>query len=299
MTQLSNDEPLDVQRSHPRTIGWVGTTALAMGGSNQSLYLIGALFVGQGAIPGQGSAAIPLLILGLLLSWAAVPGWTELVLLSPNRVGGIAAACSKAFEPYSHVLSALAASCYWWGWVPICGLAAMLAASIIHQWLLPWIAINGIAIAIICSFVAVNLWSIRLVVALAIPIAATSATLAFLSAFMPIVTGHVDWHQATTFHLTTPFHGWFGSVTSFMAGLYLIGFSAPPSRLPHAMSARRSTRRAIFRARCLPAPQWPVCILSSCPSFGWVFLDRKRWAAIWQWNSGLPLHRSSAHLPRP
>lgn len=256
MTQLSNDEPLDVQRSHPRTIGWVGTTALAMGGSNQSLYLIGALFVGQGAIPGQGSAAIPLLILGLLLSWAAVPGWTELVLLSPNRVGGIAAACSKAFEPYSHVLSALAASCYWWGWVPICGLAAMLAASIIHQWLLPWIAINGIAIAIICSFVAVNLWSIRLVVALAIPIAATSATLAFLSAFMPIVTGHVDWHQATTFHLTTPFHGWFGSVTSFMAGLYLIGFSAPAfeaaaCHVGETVDPARNIPRAMFASAAM------------------------------------------------
>ena len=62
---------------HPRTLGWVQTTALAMGGSNQSLFLIGALIVGQGAIPGQGTAAIPLLALGLLLSWAALPGWTD------------------------------------------------------------------------------------------------------------------------------------------------------------------------------------------------------------------------------
>ena len=50
---------------HPRTLGWVTTTALAMGGSNQSLFIIGALLVGQGAIPGQGTAAIPLLALGL------------------------------------------------------------------------------------------------------------------------------------------------------------------------------------------------------------------------------------------
>src|SRR4029079_19296841 len=38
---------------HPRSCGWVGTTALAMGGSNQSLFLIGALIVSQ------GSAAVP------------------------------------------------------------------------------------------------------------------------------------------------------------------------------------------------------------------------------------------------
>jgi hypothetical protein len=31
---------------HPRVLGWVGTTALAMGGSNQMIFLITALFVG-------------------------------------------------------------------------------------------------------------------------------------------------------------------------------------------------------------------------------------------------------------
>jgi len=94
---------------HPRTIGWIGTTALAMGGSNQSLFLIGALFLSQ------GSAAVPLLIVGLLLSWAAAFGWTELILMFPNRVGGIAATCAEAFRPYSPVLANLTGVCYWWG----------------------------------------------------------------------------------------------------------------------------------------------------------------------------------------
>jgi hypothetical protein len=49
-------------------------TALAMSGSNQSIFLIGAFFAGQRTIAGQGSAAVPLLICGLLLSWAAAPG---------------------------------------------------------------------------------------------------------------------------------------------------------------------------------------------------------------------------------
>src|ERR1700740_2202835 len=103
----------DPARLHPRSLCWIGTTALAMGGSNQSLFLIAALFAGQGDIPGQGSAAVPLLIAGLLLSWAAAPGWTELILMWPNRVGGIAAACSEAFRPYNPVLSALTGCCYW------------------------------------------------------------------------------------------------------------------------------------------------------------------------------------------
>ncbi len=84
---------------HPPQLGWIGTTALAMGGSNQSLFLIAVLFAGQDGISGQGSAAVPLLVLGLLLSYAAAPGWTELVLMSPKRVGGIAAACTDAFRP--------------------------------------------------------------------------------------------------------------------------------------------------------------------------------------------------------
>src|SRR6266446_6412867 len=87
--------------AHPRTIGWLGTTALAMGGSNQSLFILAALLIGQDKILGQGSAAVPLLIMGLLLAWVAAPGWTELVLMYPKRVGGIAATCAEAFRPYN------------------------------------------------------------------------------------------------------------------------------------------------------------------------------------------------------
>jgi diguanylate cyclase (GGDEF)-like protein len=241
----------ETAKPHPRTIGWVSTTALALGGSNQSLFLVGALFAGQGTISGQGSAAVPLLIVGLLLGWAAAPGWTELVLLSPNRVGGIAAACSDAFRPYSSVLSALTGSCYWWGWVPTCGITALLSASAIQQWFLPTVPLNALAIAIIGVFVVVNLCGLRAVSWVAVPICAVSSTLAFLSALIPMLTGHVDWHQAATFHLTTPFAGWFGGVTSLMAGLYLIGFAAPAfeaatCHVGETVDPVRNVPRAVF-----------------------------------------------------
>ncbi|MBV9702876.1 MAG: amino acid permease, partial [Methylobacteriaceae bacterium] len=213
--------------AHPRTLGWIGTTALAMGGSNQSLFLIAALFIGQGSIPGQGSAAVPLLIVGLLLSWAAAPAWTELVVMWPDRVGGIAAACAEAFRPYSPVLSALTGTCYWWGWVPTCGLTALLSAAALQQWFLPGLPVEALACAIVALFTLVNLCGIKWVARLAIPVATASASLAFLSVLAPLVSGEVDWRQAMDFKLTTPFPGWFGSVTSVMAGLYLIGFAAP------------------------------------------------------------------------
>ena len=212
---------------HPRTLGWIGTTALAMGGSNQSLFLIGALFVGQGDILGQGSAAVPLLALGLLLSWAAAPGWTELVLMWPNRVGGIAATCSEAFRPYAPVLANLAGTCYWWGWVPTCGLTALLSAAAIKSWYLPDVSVDALACGLVMLFMGVNLMGVKWVSRMTTPIAAVSAILAFLSGFVPIFSGTVDWKQAFDFHLTTPFPGFFGDVTSLMAGLYLIGFAAP------------------------------------------------------------------------
>ena len=237
--------------AHPRTVGWFGTTAVAMGGINQSLFLLGALFVGQGAIRGQGSAAIPLLAVGLLLSWAATPGWTELILMYPNRVGGIAATCAEAFRPYSPMLANLTGVCYWWGWVPTCGLTALLSASAINQWYLPWFPVPLLASCIVLFFTVISLCGVKWVMRVAMPIAAASAGLAFLSAVIPIFSGSVDWQEAFTFHLTVPFSGWFGQVTSVMAGLYLIGFAAPAfeqatCHVGETIDPNRNVPRAIF-----------------------------------------------------
>ena len=207
-------QPDPVTPPHPRVLGWVGTAALAMGGSNQMIFLITALFVGQGVILGQGSAAVPLLITGVLLGWAAAPAWTELVLMWPNRVGGIAAACAEAFRPYNPVLSALTGTCYWWGWVPTCGVTALLSASAFQQWYFPGLPVEAVAITIVCFFSFVNLCGIKWVARLAIPIATATASLAFVSALAPMLAGDVNWTQAFDYHLTTPFEGWFGELTS-------------------------------------------------------------------------------------
>jgi diguanylate cyclase (GGDEF)-like protein len=218
-----------------------------MGGSNQSLFLIGAL------VMSQGSAAIPLLAVGLVLSWFALPGWTELVLMWPHRVGGIAATCAEAFRPYSPVLANLTGVCYWWGWIPTCGLTAILSASALHQWYLPGVPVQLLAIALVLTFTAVNLCGVRWVSRLAVPIAFGSALLALASAVVPVVAGEVDWHAASTFHLTTPFPGVFGTFTSAMAGLYLIGFAAPAfeaaaCHVGETIDPEKNVPRAMFAA---------------------------------------------------
>lgn len=241
----------DADRPHPRKLGWLGTTALAMGGSNQMVFLIGALIAGQGDIAGQGTAAIPLLAVGLVLAWMALPGWTELVMMWPNRVGGIAATCGEAFRPYAPVLGNLTGVSYWWGWVPTCGLTAMLSASAIQQWLLPGVPVKVLACVIIAVFVAINLAGVQWAARTAVVIAAVSAALAFLSAIIPVVSGSVDWRQAASFHLETPFDGAFGAITSAMAGLYLVGFAAPAfeaaaCHVGETIDADRNVPRAMF-----------------------------------------------------
>lgn len=219
LAPLSADVALTAE--HPRRLGWIQTTSLAMGGSNQSLFLLGTLLLAQ------GSAAVLILVVGLGLAWMALPGWVELVLIWPRRVGGIAATCAEAFRPYSAVLANLTGVCYWWGWVPTCGLTALLSADALHSWLLPSVSTTVVAIGIIAVFTAVNLCGVQWVGRIAVPIATLSASLAFLSAVVPVFSGSVDWHQALDFHLAAPFHGAFGQVTSAMAGLYLVGFAAP------------------------------------------------------------------------
>ncbi|MCU1596100.1 MAG: hypothetical protein JWO12_3492 [Frankiales bacterium] len=230
---------------HPRVLGWFGTSALAMGGSNQSLFLLTAL------VATQGSAAVPLLAVGLLLSWAAAPGWTELVLMYPNRVGGIAATCAEAFRPYSPVLANLTGVCYWWGWVPTCGLTALFASSALHHWYLPGVPVTGMAIVIVLGFMALNLSGVARTAGVVKVIAIGSGLLAFASGLIPVFAGSVDWHTATTWDLTTPFEGVFGGVTSAMAGLYLIGFAAPAFEAAtcHVGETRdpaKSVPRAVF-----------------------------------------------------
>jgi diguanylate cyclase (GGDEF)-like protein len=100
---------------------------------------------------------------------------------------------------------------------------------------------------------AVNLCGVRWVARLAVPIAFGSALLALLSAVVPVVAGSVDWQAASTFHLTRPFAGAFGSFTSAMAGLYLIGFAAPAfeaaaCHVGETIDPEKNVPRAMFAA---------------------------------------------------
>ncbi|HWY76929.1 MAG TPA: amino acid permease, partial [Verrucomicrobiae bacterium] len=221
----------------------------------------------------------------------------------PNRVGGIAATCAEAFRPYSPILANLTGVCYWWGWVPTCGLTALLSASAINQWYLSWFPVPLLASCIVLFFTVINLCGVKWVMRLAMPIAVASAGLAFLSAVIPIASGRVDWQEAFTFHLTVPFGGWFGQVTSVMAGLYLIGFAAPAfeqstCHVGETIDPNRNVPRAILASACLaslyfivlpvvwlgtlgPEPLGRELALELGPTFAPLFGGAAKGAAIW------------------
>jgi signal transduction histidine kinase/L-asparagine transporter-like permease/BarA-like signal transduction histidine kinase len=187
--------------------------------------------------------------------------------------------------------------------VPTCGLTALLSASAINQWYLPWIPVNVIACALVLLFMAVNLCGVKWVGRSVMPIAVMSALLAFLSGLIPIFSGSVDWHQATTFHLTTPFDGWFGELTSLMAGLYLIGFAAPAfeASLCHVGETKdpaRQVPKAVFASAAMaavffvwlpivwlgtlgPEPLGRDLALELGPTFAPLFGSAAKAAAIW------------------
>ena len=160
-----------------------------------------------------------------------------------------------------------------------------------------------LATAIVLTFTAVNFLGIKWVVRLATPIGAVSALLAFISGIVPVLTGHVNWVQAGTFHLTTPFAGWFGGVTSLMAGLYLIGFAAPAfeaaaCHVGETKDAERNVPRAMFASAVMacvyflilpviwlgalgPAAMGQDLTLVLGPTFAPVFGSMAKAAAIW------------------
>jgi diguanylate cyclase (GGDEF)-like protein len=221
----------------------------------------------------------------------------------PKRVGGIAATCAEAFRPYNPVLANLTGVCYWWGWVPTCGLTAIFSGAAIHEWYFPDVPVTAISCALVVFFAAVNLCGVKWAGRLAIPIATASGLLALISAFAPIAAGETDWHQATSFHLTVPFEGWFGQLTGFMAGLYLIGFAAPafeaavchvgemanPGRnVPRAMLASAATASLYFIVLPVvwlgvlgPEQLGKDLMLVLGPTFAPVFGSFAKAAAIW------------------
>ncbi len=77
------------------------------------------------------------------------------------------------------------------GWVPACGLTAILSATAITEWFQPGIAVFFLAVFLVPASTASNLCGVRAVTRFAIPSAAASARLAFLSGIFPVIASTV------------------------------------------------------------------------------------------------------------
>jgi diguanylate cyclase (GGDEF)-like protein len=244
-------------KPHPRTIGWIGTVALALFGCNSILFLLPEFLAGLNAGHGTGgpnTMGILMLIAGVAVILVLLPGWLELILMYPGKVGGISAACTEAFRPYSPMVSALAAVAYWWGWVPGAGLTAYLLAGAIGQSYLPHVPVLVLALAFVAVQCGVNLLGIRRVTRLVIPFAGIVAVLILLSILVPLCAGKVDPHRLTGFHLTVPFPGRFGVFTAVMWNWLFVSFTVPGMEIVAChVGETRNWRRNVPRAMLIAA----------------------------------------------
>ena len=203
-----------------KKIGWFGIACIAIGGCTNSLFLMGLL------VPGTdnfviGTIAVPLFIVGVIVSLLAIPAWLKLTLLFPNHVGGVAAACSEIFRPYSKLLANLAGICYWLGRIPLCSLAACMCAYFIHLYYLPSVSIHIIGTIIILTAAFINLQGIHFVARIAIPIAIISSMVAILAGILPIFSDTMSWNQAIDFHIAS--NDTYEHFIGYAAALCLIG----------------------------------------------------------------------------
>ncbi|MDR3490834.1 MAG: amino acid permease [Gammaproteobacteria bacterium] len=225
--------PLNTPLSKSYKIGWISLVALAFGGLNQSLLLF------SGLLTSQGTAGLVLLMLGIVVIWCALPGWIELVLMFPNRVGGIAACSAYVFGSYAPTLSCLVGVSYWVAWGSTCAFGVTYSTSALQIYF-PNLPAIPFAMILLVAFTALNLTGIKWTAKVMIVSSSVALLLALLAAVLPVITGNVNWLQAIDFHLKSPFPGIFGGFTSIMAGFYLVAFSAPA--IENALCFVRETR---------------------------------------------------------
>ncbi|RUR07601.1 amino acid permease [Legionella sp. km772] len=203
-----------------RRVKWLGTAALALGGCNLTLYTMGSL------VQTYGSIIVVLFIVGLLLSYCTSIGFLELVLMFPNKTGGITTACTEAFKPYSPIITNIVGVGYWFAWLMAASFAATYAATVIQQ-SLPWISINWVSTFLIVGATLLNLCGLKWTQRFAIPIALMASFLGLLTLLIPVFAGAVVWEQAFSYTFISPFQSQFGKLSTLMAALYLVGWIVP------------------------------------------------------------------------
>lgn len=205
-----------------RKIGLLGLCAVAVAGSTPMIFTIGAAFTAQ------GSASLYIMLATAIIAALAVPGFIELVLMYPNKVGGISAVVTDAFRPYNPIIGCLAGTFYWWSWFEGSSFAATAIGDVIKQ-LFPTLALSipMLATLVILVCLLLSFRGMGLVTRLMIPFAFTGIAVCLLSGFIPIYTGSINWHNVFHTALTTTFGGTFGQFTSIMAGIFFLAYAVP------------------------------------------------------------------------
>lgn len=202
-------------------ISWLGTAAIGLGGANLTIYTLNSI------VATQGTVAVLLVIFAFFLTIFASFGYLELVLMYPNKVGGISAACEEGFRSYNPIMTNIIGVGYWLAWLMAASFASLYASTLMQKFFFPSLSINWCSTVLIIVITILNLGGLRWVQRFAIPIAAIAALSGFIITLYPIITDSISWEKATHFSLLSTISGDFGQLTSLMAGLYLLGWIVP------------------------------------------------------------------------
>lgn len=203
-----------------RSISWVGVIALGFGGLNLSFFTIGPL------IADYGSGIVLLFAVAVILSLISSLGYLELVLMYPEKSGGMAIACIEAFRVYSPVLTNILGVGYWLSWLLAATFGSIYLSTIIQQ-SLPWVSVHGLSASLITCVSLISLCGLSFTSRFAIPLAAVCALLAAFTVFIPVLSGQVSWENMIHYSFISKSSSTFGTLSSIFAGLYFIVWIVP------------------------------------------------------------------------
>ena len=214
---LTRTDQTNQTTSHVKALSWFSNAALALGGANRSVLLVGVV------VAMLGPTAVPLLGAGFLIACLAAPAWTELVLMYPEKLGGIAACCTQAFRPYSPVIAALSGVCYWWGSVLVGGFASLVVAESIASVMPHLVSTHLLALSLIVIFACINSLGIKTTARVVTGIAVSAAVVTFCASMLAYFF-HVQYTPTSVRDpVTVAFGGVFGRISSVMACVYIVG----------------------------------------------------------------------------
>jgi amino acid transporter len=188
---------------------------------------ISVLFSMPALIPNQGSASYLIIIFTFLSAILAAPGWLELTLMYPEKVGGVVPCCDDAFKKYAPILMAVIGVSYASNWCAAVGISVLTFGDTIKTAWFPCADPIYISFIVLIPTFLISLLPLRYCLSILTAICLGVFGIFFLTLASPFVENSFSFLKLADLKLVAPFEGAFGTITSILAGSFLVLWFAP------------------------------------------------------------------------